>query len=415
MFHRMVNGNGKTKWQEKRKEYIDSCTLHGFSKACSARGLEKMLWFSLLVGSSVLICLATKNVIEKYQSREFFTETRSIYPQGLDLPSLTLCNDYRLLPKQKQNIKSFSEEFYRFAQFYPDFCTVGHQRCTIKEFKPFGKNKACFTFTPTEEQRQMYPGLFYGLQLFLFINKTKETVYGILDEDVRISIHEKNEIPQIFFNYIPLTSGTANKITIRKTLQKRLPSPYPSNCIRGHKHTSSIFPGHYTRYSCISSCFLTTSYEKCGGILSNVYESYVPDYIKNKSKSNTTDNEMERCLWKVVKAYGGENAPPICECQVPCEEIDYNEKTQTTPLSINGIRSSLKSEFLNDLTDEEILNSFYKINVFYQKFQYQIIAEKPAYSLTQAMGDFGGQVGLIFGASILTLIELFVIIFLRFK
>ena len=71
------------------------------------------------------------------------------------------------------------------------------------------------------------------------------------------------------------------KIKIDKTVVKRLPSPYPSNCT--HEKAGDIFPGKYTRRSCIESHNYIEMYKKCGDTIDYVRQ-FIPKYILHAYK-----------------------------------------------------------------------------------------------------------------------------------
>ena len=51
-------------------------------------------------------------------------------------------------------------------------------------------------------------------------------------------------------------------------------------------------------------------------------------------------------------------------------------------------------------------NNFLQVNLYYEDLQYEEVAEQKAFVLGSLFSEFGGSLGLLLGASVLTMCEL---------
>ena len=107
------------------------------------------------------------------------------------------------------------------------------------------------------------------------------------------------------------------------------------------------------------------------------------------------------------------NSTNRCQCKTPCKEIRFHKNIYALRLDRKGLKKitskAYQKIFQKNLTDDIIDKSFYRLEIFFPKAEYYVEKEVAAYSIAQLYSDFGGQLGLAFGASALSIIELLVI------
>ena len=177
-----------------------------------------------------------------------------------------------------------------------------------------------------------------------------------------------------------------------------------------------IYPEKYTHSLCLQSCFMREVYFNCGGnILQTHKRNFPSNWITNKSSKNT--QEFGKCFDSIAYQFSTV-VNNRCNCQTPCYETRYIKNIQNVRLNKKILKKSVSSAYFDtfkaNITDDIIDTSFYHLQIFYPKLEYFIQTEFPTYSMTQAFSDFGGQLGLAFGASALSLIEIIVICILSF-
>ena len=134
------------------------------------------------------------------------------------------------------------------------------------------------------------------------------------------------------------------------------------------------------------------------------------------------------CTVQVLKQY--KNGDFTCPCNAACDDELFSKDPSTaewpnvnyTPYLIERLRKYSTSdriyEYLQKIVSDpsatveslnrEIKKNFVRVEIYYQNLNFQKIEEKPSYSPTQLITDFGGNIGLWIGWSFLTFLEVFV-------
>ena len=142
------------------------------------------------------------------------------------------------------------------------------------------------------------------------------------------------------------------------------------------------------------------------------------------------------CVSSVYKAY--RNSEITCNCYPACSTEAYGgmasssewPSPQFTPYLVQILRKNSDSEIIQEyleallsdagndaiisdmeLLSEELRKQFLRVEIFFQELNFQELKESPKYTITNLMSDFGGNIGLWIGWSVLTFLEILVLIF----
>ena len=63
---------------------------------------------------------------------------------------------------------------------------------------------------------------------------------------------------------------------------------------------------------------------------------------------------------------------------------------------------------MSQITDQ-LRRNFLRVEVHYQNLNFEEVSEKPSYLITNLVTDFGGNIGLWIGWSVLSMLEIFVL------
>ena len=173
------------------------------------------------------------------------------------------------------------------------------------------------------------------------------------------------------------------KLYIKSTKYKRLQHPFQSNCV--HSNPYNYFPGVYTRQSCVLSYQNINVLKICGDVW-DYFQPYVPKHLLNKYKKNITFHDFKKCAKKSRKVNG---SYIISQCPLACEEIRYEiSKTEWDTIGTIDYPSYRIEIHLRDQSSLEV------------------VEEKPFHTWDQVLGIMGGFVGLLVGASVISLVEM---------
>ena len=143
------------------------------------------------------------------------------------------------------------------------------------------------------------------------------------------------------------------------------------------------------------------------------------------------DSTQRECTVQVYKDY--RNGIINCPCNAACTDEYYSFSQSSadwpnenyTPYLITNIRKSTQSNAIRNYLNELLANSelsmsektthirrnFLRVEVHYQNLNFEEVSEKPSYLITNLITDFGGNIGLWIGWSVLSLLEIFVLFF----
>ena len=85
---------------------------------------------------------------------------------------------------------------------------------------------------------------------------------------------------------------------------------------------NDIFPGKYSRQSCIESHNFIEMYKHCGATIDHA-RAYIPPHIKELYHRNLSIREASDC----IQSFGGQEVKQevkLAECRFPCEDLDLN-------------------------------------------------------------------------------------------
>ena len=176
-------------------------------------------------------------------------------------------------------------------------------------------------------------------------------------------------------------------MVLAKKIITRLGLPF-TDCIEGKgSYAQNKFKGNYTVNKCKKGCFYEKVFEKCGAI-PPMYKKHMREPHRFDNNTFVSDREGQTCLRQVENdAKLTEKCKALCHLQ-PCYEED--------------VKMSL--DYHKALT----YPNFLELSFTFQSFLIEVIEEAPAYTWQDLFANFGGCVGLMTGASILSLVELFI-------
>ena len=394
----------------KKREYVRTFTMHGLTRICIGTRSESLFWILVMCAGAILGIVVVFGLVKKYLQYNVYTEVIQKITTTNFFPSITFCNKQLMeaiyftlcgygpkhflsekpclnksiiFPHVKNTLHSqreWSNNFFRVT-----YCnTWGNKNCANDRFihSLHQFNNTCFTWN--------YDGTLYDIyshaDIFFKVNRTSQIIAIIHDPQIKEIDPTKKFL---------LDPNKIYDFKIGKTVIKRLPSPFPTNCTK--EKLEDIFPGKYTRQSCIESIAYTSALVKCGGVYDYHKNFMQKDLLNKYMKHNGTVKQIFQCLLAESKK---ETISEVERCPFPCEELE-----------LQAIATfSERTPWMKEMDGKE---EVFRVSIQYQNpDSYKIIEEKQLYGWDQILGEIGGLVGLMLGASMISLVEIFTYIVL---
>uniref|UniRef100_A0A0N5A5E9 Degenerin-like protein unc-105 n=1 Tax=Parastrongyloides trichosuri TaxID=131310 RepID=A0A0N5A5E9_PARTI len=295
---------------------------------------------------------------------------------------------------EKMAIGYTQTEFIKKCSFNGRQCSV--EKDFVKYIDPTYGN--CFTFNSNQSNRKNIDkaGSINGLRFEAFVNLT-DYLPTTEAAGVRLTVHNPEQQPFPDTEGYSAPTGFLSSFGIRLKKVKRLPAPY-GDCYEGEKDVDFIYKDkEYSTEGCIRTCLQKNLVQSCG-----CGDPRFPQYM-NDSNCPIGDEKARECLMREIKKSISKES---CKCKQPCLSLIYSVTYSSSrwPSGINFKRSCEEG-----LTPQECLN-FYReqgamIEVFFEQLNYEALEESEAYALPNLISDFGGQLGLFLGCSVITIME----------
>ncbi|PIO59621.1 Amiloride-sensitive sodium channel, partial [Teladorsagia circumcincta] len=212
--------------------------------------------------------------------------------------------------------------------------------------------------------------------------------------------------------------GTATSLGVRFISTTRLPEPH-GTCTKQKAVNGKHYTGNYDVESCFRNCLQERIVAVC--------KCYDPAYqhaddggtTASCADGNQTDNLA--CIERIENSDSGEfNIIRDCDCPQPCEMDSYSVTVSTAKWPSTAYKpeecQQNKPGSAWEAAKMSCLEWYQKntllVEIYYERMNYQVLTESPAYSLVNLVSDVGGQVGLFLGMSIISVIELLTLVLL---
>ncbi|XP_065645107.1 uncharacterized protein LOC105844209 [Hydra vulgaris] len=388
---------------EKRiEQYMKSFSLHGLTKIFVARTrLESLFWLIALLGGISLSMYVSVNLVTKYLNYEVYTDAKLEITDKNFFPAVTMCerdllqsfyfsycgltsdNQSSFIPCQNQRkiyITTDNKTWWSNGLFNVTLCTTwGAKQCVKNDFflSLSQYNHACI--------RWNYDGNLYDMYSHVDIEFTFISDVDQPSPNIILISHDPLVSEIDFTNAISLEAKQYS-INMEKTIIELLPSPFPSKC--KDDKDNDMFPGKYTRRSCLETQNYIGMFKECGDIF-DYMKQYIPKDILQKYKKNDTKSNFFNCMYSYSMR---EAKSSSVLCPFPCSETQISMVVSSRNYFKNDQRRDLK---------------IYSIGIQYTLVDsYRIVKEKQLYYIHQLACEIGGLIGLMVGFSLISAIEI---------
>eukprot|EP00795_Rhopilema_esculentum_P012210 gene12210-2837_t len=399
--------------------FTKESTLHGFRFIFTKTFyIRRFIWFVITITMAAMFLKELTDSINLYFQHPFSTTSTIEYVNRLTFPAISFCNlnDFRFSKINGSDLQDvFMHEkgkFYlhRNSSFDLDGKKLGERledashRITDMFMKCvwlfsqtaagqpvpcnytnittyYGLNgQTCYTFNPGDRGHRLLTlnetGLFHAFELQLDL-ETHEYLKDIQEGGVRVHIHDQNETPFSSAGFaVPPGFKTFVSLNVQKI--ENLPPPYTTQC--GSKKLK-----YYSSYK-KSKCYLeelskfVTKKCKCRG-------RFMPGTFDHRA---------------------GGACPEDCLSTQYNAQLSYARYVSRPPIGTSGItipERFQKANLTNSQLEAVIRDNIVYLIFFFPELRVENVKQTVTYDFYKLVGDVGGQLGLMLGASVLTLVE----------
>ncbi|CAI2303102.1 unnamed protein product [Caenorhabditis sp. 36 PRJEB53466] len=301
-----------------------------------------------------------------------------------------------LTEEQKWKISYNKSDFIMKCSFNGKECNVKHD--FVEYLDPtYG---ACFTYGQklgniTNERS----GPAYGLRLEVFVNIT-EYLPTTEAAGVRLTVHATDEQPFPDTLGFSAPTGFVSSFGIKLKSMIRLPAPY-GDCVKEGKTEDFIYTHkEYNTEGCQRSCIQKHLSQTCG-----CGDPRFPPY--RESKNCPVDDPYKRgCIKKEMHVATRDSKKLGCSCKQPCNQDVYSVSYSASRWpaiagDLSGCPLGMAAHHCLHYKREQGA----MIEVYFEQLNYESLLESEAYGWSNLLSDFGGQLGLWMGVSVITIGE----------
>ncbi|CAD6196852.1 unnamed protein product [Caenorhabditis auriculariae] len=309
------------------------------------------------------------------------------------------------LPREiRRNLSYTLNEFVLRCSFNSKDCDMAN------DFKlhidPEYGNCYTFNFNDSVELKNTRAGPMYGLRLLLDVHQD-DYMPTTEAAGVRLVVHEQDQEPfPDTFGYSAPT-GFISSFGLKTKVLHRLDGPY-GQCSDTYRPEVYIYDEHYSPEGCHRNCFQLKVIEdcKCG-------DPRFPLPSEDQRYCSAKSVADRQCLSNLTSVAGGYRHLHLkCECMQPCHENVFETAYSAAAWpSVNFRIGDDCPAVLDIFNDSEACTEYYRVNtayieIYYEQLNFETLKETAGYTLVNLFSDFGGNIGLWIGFSVITFLEL---------
>ena len=436
-----LNDDANERLGKKMDEYATSFTVHGISRIYTGNRIEKVLWSIFVLTAVAGSVIVLKDYAQKHLKHEVIqvftsqTITRAYYPQ------VTFCLDnlrYRLVtlhcgvhfsnianhtdcenngldcsvPKRKIkgiwsnglfNVRYVTNGNHHYDSYDLDNYLDGHENDT---------KGICATWHFNKSVYQILSSAYYSA--FSIELEVAEDLVHSEAKDITVIINEQNVASIYQTAQLHIVPEFSYHLQLSKTVIYRKEKPFPSNC--SQQTNINGFPGVYNRETCL---LINNDLEvfKKYGITRDISRHFIPKNMKSKYRKNW-HNDVYGFQNAFFEFFNNIDLEDLF-CPLPCHEVKYGFSVTTKPAArdqqpreyppeqVEIDEGAGKQCFYLRRDKKPIRFLKYRLSLHYQDpHTFTKIEEKELYPRNEMLGEIGGFLGLMIGASCISLLEL---------
>ena len=423
-------------------EFLENTTINGLVYVFRGRSkIRRIMWGIIFVGATIgciaLLSLSIKKYVSKPTATTIAYETTEL--DGTQFPAVTVCNVnsshslhgrfrwllYQLFnPMQtfdenelntstsvrecndrldfSRNSTDIDQDIWNFVTTFENtenlihYCGYSEDfgkliRCE-KEFVPVVTSSGlCFTFNSIKSGNGVFirnTGAWHGLRLIL--KTEKKDKYDFEESAVKVVVHDRKDVarPSLYGVGVPVDMNAIISVVRKHSVDETS----DTGC-RQNTKLDFLPDVVYSQFACIQDAKIRNIAEKCKCILSPARPvEFV--HMRNCTFFDSC------CLLREYQTFKTKYA----NCPLPCIFNSYDHHVSyTSGVHIqNNVNISTENDYLS-------------VHIFLEDLQTVNSITQYTYGADALLADFGGHMGLFLGISIISILEVMVLILDKLK
>ena len=258
----------------------------------------------------------------------------------------------------------------------------------------------CYTFnsaySESTDKLIRRAGPVNGLHLIFNINRLEYSKVTYGNVGIKVLVHPRDAFPIPDVQGITVSPGVNAFIAVEAI--KNIDDTTESNCLKKNRMRSMpFFPNHsYTVSTCTVNDLYKGYADSCGCTVDSHPAKGKYANIRNCTIADTC------CILKRSRNNSFSDCPPLCE------HTSYNIESSYSQFPSLQLAEDLEDEF--NTSAVELQNNLVSINVYYHSLKITRLTTEYTYVFSNLMADMGGLLGLFIGASMISLLEVVVLV-----
>ena len=300
-------------------------------------------------------------------------------------------NDISNENKEQTLLEAFANGGHRIDEFvvYCGFAGSNGNilRCEESLQPVFTSLGVCFTFNSAyngqPDRKVTLAGPQFGLNLVLNVNRSEYSRLSSSNVGVKVSVHDRNSMPVPHQAGVTLSPGMNSYLAIETV--KHVDKTRESNCVR-HDRSLDFFPGY--SYA-VSTCHIDAEYRN----YADVNKCGCSPEVNPSSNVNTRNCTIADicCLFQERRTFD-----PSTNCPPSCEYLSYDIQP-----SYSDLFTDAESGRINLLS----------VHIYFDSMLVTQLFTEYSYTFANLLADMGGLLGLFTGASVISLLEVGILLF----
>ena len=246
----------------------------------------------------------------------------------------------------------------------------------------------------------LFAGTYYSFQIVLDVVPDEYLFTLNTGAGFVIKIHDPEVYPYLVSNTFQVAAGNQVNVLIKKEVTRVLKPPYTNiTCIDEEdllaKGQEFGYNGKYSQEECMSKCFISLFYDcpHCKAYSYGTDQCSLYDSLKCSQQGR--ENVRER--------FNEKN----CNCPPKCTTTNFHYLLSSTDFPNPHSVEMAKALNWTTTDPDEMARRYLQLRFFYDSLSYTHTEQHAVQHIIQLMSNFGGQMGLYLGASLITLLEFF--------